>query len=140
MAPAEELLAEPARGDERALVERYIAAFERGDTGTLAQLLYDGIELEMPPYAMWFSGVKNVLAFMEARVFDPVGGARIRMLATRANGQPGVCAYEPDADGMYRAHSVQVLTPGPDGVRLARISAFLDPALVERCGLPLVLP
>ncbi|MEV3854555.1 sigma-70 family RNA polymerase sigma factor [Streptomyces sp. NPDC050095] len=140
VAPAEELLSEPAAVDERALLDRYMAAFERGDADGLAQLLYDGIELEMPPYVAWFSGKKDVLAFLGARVLDPFGDARIRMLATRANGQPAVGAYERGADGICRPHSVQVLTPGPDGTRLTRITAFLGEGLVERCGLPPVLP
>ncbi|WP_425835586.1 sigma-70 family RNA polymerase sigma factor [Streptomyces fractus] len=140
VAPAEDLLTEPARGDERALVERYMAAFDRGDADALAQLLYDGIELEMPPYAVWFSGKKDVLAFLGPRVLDLFGARRIRMVPTRANGQPAVGAYEPGPDGVYRAHAVHVLTAGPDKERLARITAFLDPGLVERCGLPPVLP
>lgn len=99
----------------------------------------------------WFSGTKDVLRFLGARVGEP---GRVRMVPTRANGQRAVGAYERGADGVHRAHSLQVLhvrllhAPHALGVRgvrevrevrIARITAFLDPELFGRFGLPQVL-
>jgi RNA polymerase sigma-70 factor (ECF subfamily) len=88
----------------------------------------------MPPYLEWFSGRKDVLRFLEARDHEK---GRMRMIPTRANGQPAVVAYKRGADGVRRAHSVQVLTV--EGGEIARITVFLDAGLVGRFGMPEVL-
>ncbi|KUO16311.1 sigma factor-like helix-turn-helix DNA-binding protein [Streptomyces dysideae] len=43
------------------------------------------VELEMPPHLEWFSGKKDVLRFLGARVHEK---GTLRMPPTRANGQP----------------------------------------------------
>jgi RNA polymerase sigma-70 factor (ECF subfamily) len=160
VAPDEDLVTEPEDPGDRELIDRYMAAFEHADMDALLGLLQDGVELEMPPYLEWFSGTKDVLRFLGVRVGER---GRVRMVPTRANGQRAVGAYERGADGAYRAHSLQVLdvraapalgvwsargthagrAPGELGVRgapIARITAFLDPDLFVRFGLPRVLP
>ncbi len=139
VAPAEDLVAEPSSVGERALVERYMAAFANADVDGLARLLRDDIALDMPPYLIWFSGKKDVLGFLESKVFDVRGRARIHMVPVGANGQPAVAAYHLGQDGVLRAHSVQVLTADGDGDGIARITAFLDVGLFERFGLARVL-
>ncbi|NGO75631.1 sigma-70 family RNA polymerase sigma factor [Streptomyces sp. YC504] len=137
VAPEEDLVAEPSSVDERALVDRYMAAFEYADADGLARLLCDDVELDMPPYLVWFRGRKHVFGFMESKVLDAYPVARIHMVPVGANGQPAVAAYERGPDGVRRAHSVQLITP--QGDRIRRITAFLDPGLFERFGLPRVL-
>ncbi|MFE9444265.1 sigma-70 family RNA polymerase sigma factor [Streptomyces sp. NPDC006602] len=134
VAPDEDLVEEPAGAADREVLDRYVAAFEKADMEALLELLQDGVELEMPPHLEWFSGKKDVLRFLGARVHEKGG---IRMLPTRANGQPAVAMYVREPDGVLRAHSVQVLTVEEGAV--ARITAFLDPDLVDRFGLPRVL-
>ncbi|WP_037766767.1 sigma-70 family RNA polymerase sigma factor [Streptomyces sp. 142MFCol3.1] len=154
VAPEEDLVTEPDVARDRELIDRYMAAFEHADMDALLELLQDGVELEMPPHLDWFRGTKDVLRFLGVRVSEP---GRVRMLPTGANGQPAVGSYERGADGAYRAHSLQVLDVtgahvpdlhdahaapalGVRGARIARITAFLDPDLFARFGLPKVLP
>jgi len=65
-------------------------------------------------------------------VFD--GKRSWRMLATSANGQLAVGAYELDAAGVYAPHGVTVLTL--EGDLIDEITHFRTPALVGRFGLP----
>jgi RNA polymerase sigma-70 factor (ECF subfamily) len=60
------------------------------------------------------------------------------MVKTAANGQPALAAYLRDSGGMYRAHSVCVLTVA--GSRVARVTAFNDPGLFAAFGLPPAVP
>jgi RNA polymerase sigma-70 factor (ECF subfamily) len=134
LAPHEDLVVEPEGAADREVLDRYMAAFEHADMDALLALLQDGVELEMPPHLEWFRGKKDVLRFLEARVLEP---GWLRMVPTRANGQPTVAMYERGSDGVLRAHSVQVLTL--DGGLVGRITGFLEPELFARFGLPRVL-
>ncbi|MGC9537810.1 sigma-70 family RNA polymerase sigma factor [Streptomyces sp. UG1] len=133
--PDEDLVEEPEGTADREVLDRYVAAFENADLDTLIGLLRDGVELEMPPYLEWYSGSKDVLRFLRARVHEK---GTLRMVRTRANGQPAVAMYVRDADGVFRGHSVQVLTVAAGSV--ARITAFLDPDVLVRFGLPKETP
>ena len=62
-------LREPADPDERAVVERYLTAFEAADVPGLTRLLADDVVLEMPPVALWLAGRAHYREFIE-RVFD----------------------------------------------------------------------
>nr|WP_062993047.1 sigma-70 family RNA polymerase sigma factor [Nocardia anaemiae] len=130
--PREEQLAEPDDPAVRALLERYMAAFEHADAVGLAELLRQDAEFEMPPFVTWFRGRDAVAGFVGSTVFSLPGA--FRMVATRANGQPAVAGYLLGADGVYRAHAIQVLTITTGGI--AHIASFLDPALFRWFGLP----
>lgn len=121
VAPDDDLVEEPEGAADREVPDRYVAAFENADLDSLIDLLQDGVELEMSPYAQWYSDRTDVLWFLGARVHEK--GA-LRMLPTRANGQPAVAMYGRGADGVFRKDS------------LARITAFLDPRALDRFGLP----
>ncbi|MER5223710.1 sigma-70 family RNA polymerase sigma factor [Streptomyces flaveus] len=138
VAPDEDLLAEPDSTGDRDLLDRYVAAFEHADMDALLGLLQEGVELEMPPYLEWFSGRKDVMRFLEALEHEK---GHLRMIPTWANGQPAVVAYIRGADGVHRAHSVQVLTleGSVEDREIARITVFLDPELAGRFGMPGVL-
>ncbi|MGW5472451.1 sigma-70 family RNA polymerase sigma factor [Streptomyces chartreusis] len=131
VAPEEDLVQEPEGAADREVLDRYVAAFENADLDSLIDLLQDGVELEMPPFAQWYRGRADVLRFLRARVHEK---GTLRMLRTRANGQPAVAMYVRGADGVLRGHSVQVLTVRKDS--LARVTAFLDPRVLDRFGLP----
>lgn len=132
VAPDEDLVEEPEGAADREVLDRYVAAFENADLDSLIGLLQDGVELEMPPFLEWYSGKEDVLRFLRARVHEK---GTLRMLRTRANGQPAVAMYVRGEDDVLRAHSLQVLTVQKQ--LLARITAFLEPAdLLDRFGLP----
>jgi RNA polymerase sigma-70 factor, ECF subfamily len=132
VAPVEEETVEPAEPDRRALLDRYVAAFETADSAILEQLLREDVELEMPPLATWFAGRHAVGRFLSAHVFS--GPGDLRMVPTTANGQPAAAAYRRGRDGVYRAHAVHVLSVTSTGIR--RIVVFLDRGLFAIFGLP----
>ncbi|MFB4295286.1 sigma-70 family RNA polymerase sigma factor [Actinomadura sp. NTSP31] len=136
LAPQEDAVAEPGDPDVRALLDRYAAAFENADAAALAELLTRDATLEMPPYAAWFAGRGHVARFAAAHIFS--GPGDMRLFPVSANGQPAFAAYRRDPDGVHRAHCVQVLAVSAGGV--AGITAFLDPDLFPRFGLPSVPP
>jgi RNA polymerase sigma-70 factor (ECF subfamily) len=136
VAPVEDQIVESAEPDHRVLLDQYMAAFENADIAALLRLLRLDAELEMPPLLTWFTGREAVGRFIGSHIFGAPDA--MRMVPTRANGQPAVAAYLRDHDGIHRAHAVQVLTATATGI--ARIVAFLDPNLFAMFGLPQVHP
>ena len=132
--PAEDELAEPADPGQRALLDRFAAAFENADASALAELLREDVELEMPPLLTWFTGRQTVTDFIASRVFARLG--RFRMVPVMANGQPAFAAYQREHDGTYQAHEVLVPTVTRTGI--ARMVVFLNPDLFGMFGLPQV--
>jgi RNA polymerase sigma-70 factor (ECF subfamily) len=131
-APVEDEVVEPAGPDQRALLDRYMAAFEAADIAALMRLLREDAEWEMPPLPTWFAGREAIRRFLARQVF---GAPRAwRMVATSANGQPAVAAYLRGGDGGYDAHAIQVLTVTATGI--ARVVVFLDPSLFVTFDLP----
>jgi len=99
--PAEDELAEPAEPDQRALLDRFAAAFENADVSGLAELLREDVALEMPPLLTWFTGRRAVARFFAASpVFAAPG--QLRLVPVMANGQPAFAAYQRGPDGTYR--------------------------------------
>ena len=63
----------PDSPQEREIVGRFVAAFERGDTGAVVALLADDAWLTMPPYPFEYKGKEAITLFLEhrARLRDP---------------------------------------------------------------------
>jgi RNA polymerase sigma-70 factor (ECF subfamily) len=131
ISPTEDDAVEPDDAERRELLDRYCAAFENADMSALTELLQTDVKLEMPPLPVWFTGRDTVLKFLATRAFTKAGD--IVMVPTAANAQPAVAEYR-RTDGVMRAHSIHVLTPGATGV--AAITVFLDPALFATFDLP----
>jgi RNA polymerase sigma-70 factor (ECF subfamily) len=112
------------------LLDRFAAAFADGDVTALAALLREDVALEMPPIATWFSGRETVLGYVASNLGATAG--RMRLVPAAANGQPAFAVYR-DADGVYRAHAMIVLTL--TGALITRIVIFLEPALFRLFGL-----
>jgi len=126
----EDEITEPARN--RAMVDRYVAAFERADLAELRTLLTREAVLEMPPYLNWFVGADDYVRFI-ARAYA-MRGTDWRMLPLSANGQSGVAAYVRGADGRYALHTVQLFAVTPDGI--AHTTVFQDPVVFALFELP----
>ena len=115
-------------GDDRvrALVDAFVAAWERSDVAAVVALLAEDVVMAMPPFGEWFAGRADVADFLAPR---PLGGPRWSCRASSYNGQPAVVHYLWEADvEAFLAHSLSVLSLGPDGI--TALNAFLDPALV----------
>ncbi|WP_432025446.1 RNA polymerase subunit sigma-70 [Streptomyces sp. 1222.5] len=117
---------EPVDPGTRAVVGRYVRAFEAADVAGLVRLLTEDAVLEMPPVPLWYRGRRDYGRFME-RVFALRGtGWRVERVA--ANGQPALAAYAPERGAGHRLHSVQVLTVA--GGRVAHNVVFADPRVL----------
>ena len=122
-------------GDDRAraLVDRFVRAWERADVADILDLLAEDAVFTMPPLPAWFDGRDAVAAFLRDRVFAITW--RYRVISV--SGQPGVACYQGDPDtGEFRLGAVNVLSFAPDGERFVAIDAFLDPAVHARLGVP----
>ncbi|WP_433667812.1 nuclear transport factor 2 family protein [Nocardia sp. CA-136227] len=117
---------------QRALLERYVSAFETMDIEALKAVLREDALLQMPPFEAWFLGRDAVTDFL-ARVF--ARGEAFRLLPTRANGRPALGAYvRRTPGGGFEAANLHVLTLDRAGV--ARMDLFHAPALFPAFGLP----
>src|SRR5215831_19067003 len=99
----------------------------------LAALLRDDATLTMPPQAIRIVGSDAVTGFFAT---VPADGRLdlIELVTVRANGDPAVAAYLPDATGTGRAYGIMVLTVIGD--QIAAITGFPDPGLFPAFGLP----
>ena len=136
VSPAEDDLREPADPADRALLDRYAAAFESADVAALTELLREDATFEMPPVPYWFAGRDRIGRFLASVVLTAPG--RFALVPTAANGQVAFAAYLRAADGSMRAHGIQVLTVSSG--RIAGVVSFNDGELLARFGLPEKLP
>src|SRR4029077_20899874 len=84
---------------DHAMLERYVAAFERYDMTALTSLLREDASQSMPPYDMWLSGRDDVLAWW----FGPgIGcpGSRGGQDG-KPKGWPAFGQYKPSPQGGY---------------------------------------
>jgi RNA polymerase sigma-70 factor (ECF subfamily) len=121
--------------DQRALLARYVDAFERYDITTLVSLLHDDAVMSMPPYDFWLRGPVEM-----GRWFLGQGcGCRgSRLVPTAASGGPAFGSYRPDADGGFQPFALQVIEISGD--RIVGHHNFLDTDLFAAFGLPARLP
>ena len=125
-------VAEPDDPEVRAVIGRYVRAFEAADVPAIVQLLTDAAVLEMPPVPLWYRGKRDYGLFMR-RVFES-RGTNWRISHLTANGQPALAAYAPDPGGGHHLHTLQVFTV--TGGRVARNVVFADPRVFEVFDLP----
>ncbi len=111
---------------DRAMLERYVAAFERYDVKALTSLLREDASQSMPPYDMWLSGRDDVLAWW----FGPGIGCRGSRVVPvgYANGSPAFGQYKPSPQGGYDPWALQVLELS--GGRIVELTFFLDTAKI----------
>jgi RNA polymerase sigma-70 factor, ECF subfamily len=125
-----------ALGDERlrALVERYVDAWEEGDVAAIVAMLTEDASFAMPPRPSWYRGRAAVGAFLAAEPLSrPRGWRRVRV---SANGQLAFGVYmRGSGDGRYVAHAIELLTLDGGG-RIAAVTAFHQPEAFARFGLP----
>jgi RNA polymerase sigma-70 factor (ECF subfamily) len=122
----------PAPGAERALADRFTAAWHAGDIPALVAVLAEDCLLTMPPAPLAYRGRQAIGSFF-ARV--PAGGdlTAIWLVPARANVQPAVAAYLRDG-AAARAYGIMVLTVHAGLV--GEITGFADPSLFPLFGLP----
>ena len=126
---------------ERALLDRYVSAWERGDLERFVALLREDTVLSMPPLTRWYLGRRTIgefFAWAQNRHHHP-GRPPFRFVRTGANRQPAFAVYVPSPDGnRWLALAIHVLTLREGAI--GSIVAFLDTRLFAVFGLPVELP
>ena len=120
---------------DRALLERYVEAFERYDMEALTSLIHEDATQSMPPYDLWLRGRDDILSWW----VGPGASCRNSRVvpAMAANGSPAFGQYRPRPDGEgYEPWALQVLELS--GGRIVELTFFLDTDRVfPLFGLPL---
>ena len=116
----------------------FATAVEQGDTERVISLLTGDAWLTMPPQPYEYQGPEAIAAFIVHERGER-GRANLRLVPTRANGQPAFGCYLPDSQAArVRAYGLMVLTLTDDNV--SAITWFGERALLQHFGLPRTLP
>jgi RNA polymerase sigma-70 factor, ECF subfamily len=124
---------QPMDESQRALLDRYVDAFERYDMDALTSLLHEDATWSMPPYELW---LRTHLDISKWCLGPGIGCRGSRLVPTVANGSPAFGQYKPSgARGIREPWSLQVLELSGD--RISGITFFLDtPRWFPLFGLP----
>jgi RNA polymerase sigma-70 factor (ECF subfamily) len=118
---------------ERKIIDRFVEAFESADIARLVALLTDDAWMTMPPEPLEYQGHAAIADFYLSRTWW--GTHTIRLVPTRANGQPAFGYYLEDPRApISRAHGLIVLTLAGD--KICAITRFGDNSLFPQFGLP----
>jgi RNA polymerase sigma-70 factor (TIGR02960 family) len=112
-------LADPEEADQRALLERYVAAFEAHDVAELTRLLREDAIASMPPFRWCLRGGAKIAELVGSS--DSCAGARL--VPCRFNGGVGFGQYRPTDDGRilpYAIVAVEVF-----GGQISQVVTFL---------------
>ena len=110
--------------EQRALLARYVDAFERYDMDSLTSLLHEDATWSMPPYRLWLRTHEDIVDWC---LGPGIGCEGSRLIPTVANGAPAFGQYKPDPDGDGLVPwSLQVLEISEG--RISGICFFLDTA------------
>ena len=121
---------------ERDIVGRFAETVENGDVDGMVTLLTDDAWVTMPPLPHAYQGHNAITAFLRGSAARR--GAPLRLVATRANGQPAFGCYlsVSEAD-VARAYALFVLTLAGD--QISAITWFADSSVFPQFGLPRML-
>src|SRR3954471_11975076 len=132
---SEDTVSEPT-AEQKEMLDRYVTAFWEKDIEAIVSMLTKDAVWEMPPYTGWYQGAQNIGRLIDTQC--PGGVHDMRMVPTRANGQPAFGLYMRGPDGRFHPFHLQVLTLGADGVE--HVGAFFGAEVFSTFGLPEVLP
>ncbi len=118
---------------ERELVGRFVDAFESADVDRVVALLTDDAWLRMPPEPLEYRGHAAITQFFTSRSWW--GAHAVRLVPTRANGQPAFGYYLQDPQTpILHGHALVVLTL--EGGQVSASTRFGDRSLLPLFGLP----
>ena len=113
---------QPADDQQKALLARYVAAFEAYDLDALTKLLHEDATLSMPPLPLWLRGHDDITAWMAGAGIDCTGS---RLVPVVANGLPAFGQYRRARDRPGHEPWSLIVLELSDG-KIARINNFLD--------------
>lgn len=118
---------------QRAMLERYVRAFEAFDVDAMVALLHEDARLSMPPLSLWIEGPAQIERWLRGPGAHCKGST---LRAIEACGSPAFAQYRASEGGGFHAWCVIVLELRDD--RIAGWNAFLSvDKLFPRFGLPL---
>jgi RNA polymerase sigma-70 factor, ECF subfamily len=116
----------------RAVVQRFIDAFERGDVDAILAVLADDAKFAMPPDPTSYHG-RDAIA--DSWLMPGGPPPRLRYVPTRANGQLALGTYRLDPESKrFLPIALDVLAL--EGTQVTEITAFRTPEVFSRFGLP----
>jgi RNA polymerase sigma-70 factor (TIGR02960 family) len=125
----------PGGPQERALVDRFVAAFTELDVDALVALMTDDAWVRMPPLPFEYRGTAAVHRFFTATAAHRQQVARL--VPVRANGQPAWGEYRRDpGTAILRLTGLEVVTLAGD--RVSEITRF-ETTIAPHFGLPRTL-
>ena len=120
---------------ERAVLERYVRAWEACDIDGLVALLSTDTVWSMPPWRQWYVGPAAIAEFV-GWVWSRAKGRRERLVPTSANGSPAFGYYRlaptsPSGIGLRSRSSMSMPTESPR----SRTSSMVDCSRHSACPL-----
>lgn len=109
---------DPGAAVDRALLERYLRAWESGDLGTIVALLHEDVTLSMPPIPRWLAGSADVGLFFRIHVHGSLQLRPSRAAFVEANGALGVAFYRVREDGQAHFFAVQLFELSDGRIRV----------------------
>lgn len=125
-------LTAPDTPEARALLARYIAAFEEYDIDALVTMFTEEAIWEMPPFTGWYQGGRAIGDLIHHNCPAEKAGD-MRLIPLTANGQPAAAMYMWDGQN-HVPFQLHVLDVTADGV--SHVVAFLDTSVFPKFGLP----
>lgn len=127
---------DPLDNGQKALLTRYVKAFEEYDLEALTTLLHDDATLSMPPLPLWLRGRDDISAWMAGTGSGCRGS---RLVPVTANGMPAFGQYRPRLDGSGHDPWALIVLEISAG-RIVAVNNFLDTTrLFPLFGLPACL-
>ena len=119
---------------ERALLARYMQAWEQGDANAITQLLRDDVRWAMPPASLWFDGIAAVRALLTN--YPPTFHGHHKLVPIGANRQLAAAGYmRRHGASDFVFSGIQVLRT--EANQIAEITSFGAP-LCRRFELPMI--
>ena len=122
----------PESAEAQDVLGRYIAAFEAYDIDRLVELFTAEAVWEMPPFAGWYRGARDIITLIHQQCPAEHPGD-MRMIPLVANGQPAAAMYmrAGEAHLPFQLHVLDIR-----GGRVSHVVAFLDDTLFAEFDLP----
>lgn len=118
---------------DRAVFDRFCAAFEAYDVPAVVELLSDRATWQMPPFDRYYVGPEAIGTLISTQC--PATAPRdLLMVPTIANGQPSVGMYFRGQDGVHRPFQLCVVDI-LDG-QVTAVAGFFSPEAFAQAGLP----
>ncbi|TMR92911.1 sigma-70 family RNA polymerase sigma factor [Nonomuraea basaltis] len=126
---------EPLSEEQRAQLDRYVAAFENYDIDSLVHLFTKDAIWEMPPFVGWYQGPETIVELIKVQCPAERSGD-LKLIPIAANGQLAFAMYHRE-DGVYRQFSIMV--PTFSGESISHVGMFFEEKLFQTFGLPSTL-